>query len=303
MPLAPPVGEEMPMSLASLEQVAPRAMNVTDALSLASRATGVDFGYLLSTAERESSLNPTAKSKSSSASGLFQFVEQTWLSALKAYGAEHGFAAAAKAIKASPSGRLTVTDPAERRAILALRQDPMASSMMAAELAKDSKAQLQRVLGRTVDDGELYLAHFFGPREAGRFIQASDKTPDAPAADSFPAAAKANRSVFYDGAGKARSFAQVEAHLLTSDSDSSGTVVADADQPSTIQTSVGDTTPLSAALFSHPNYSGPGAWMPASTPLTLTPQVLAILSSLDPVPDSQGARARYGNLFNPYTSF
>ncbi|MFZ1990358.1 MAG: transglycosylase SLT domain-containing protein, partial [Alphaproteobacteria bacterium] len=76
------------MSVATIDLSSLTGDSVTQALAKASRATGVDFSYLLNTAKRESSLNPDAKSKTSSATGLFQFVEQTWLQALKAHGTD-----------------------------------------------------------------------------------------------------------------------------------------------------------------------------------------------------------------------
>src|SRR6476646_11882530 len=55
------------------------ATRVTGAIRDAARVTGAGFEYLLNTALRESNLNPSAKAKSSSATGLFQFIDQTWL--------------------------------------------------------------------------------------------------------------------------------------------------------------------------------------------------------------------------------
>jgi hypothetical protein len=63
------------------------AQNVVAALTRAANRTGADFGYLLQTAMRESSLNPEAKAPTSSATGLFQFIEQTWLGTVKQHGA------------------------------------------------------------------------------------------------------------------------------------------------------------------------------------------------------------------------
>ena len=59
-------------------QASEAANPIVAALTSASRSTGADFDYLLSTAMRESSLKPQAKSKTSSASGLFQFIPGTW---------------------------------------------------------------------------------------------------------------------------------------------------------------------------------------------------------------------------------
>ena len=52
---------------------------VESAVRSAAGVTGVDFGFLLRTAKRESGFNPLAHAGSSSAAGLFQFVEQTWM--------------------------------------------------------------------------------------------------------------------------------------------------------------------------------------------------------------------------------
>ena len=74
------------------------ASTVVTALQKASAATGVDFNYLLGTAIRESGLKPGAKSGASSASGLFQFVEQTWLSLVKDHGSKYGLSSFANVI-------------------------------------------------------------------------------------------------------------------------------------------------------------------------------------------------------------
>ena len=52
---------------------------VTGAIRQAAQATGTSFQYLLATAQVESGLNPQAGASTSSARGLFQFIEQTWL--------------------------------------------------------------------------------------------------------------------------------------------------------------------------------------------------------------------------------
>ena len=72
---------------------------VEAAIQRASQATGVDFSFLMKTANRESGMNPGARSGKSSAAGLFQFVEQTWLSTLKQHGAKHGYARYAELIE------------------------------------------------------------------------------------------------------------------------------------------------------------------------------------------------------------
>lgn len=182
---------------------------VSNAIQLAAVRTGVDFGYLFNQAKVESSLNPNAKAKTSSATGLFQFIEQTWLATVKKHGESHGLGWAADSIRRGANGRYTVADPGLRRQILDLRRQPEAASAMAAEFAADNREYLEGRLGRRVEGVDLYLAHFLGPAGAARFLKAHDANPDASAAGMLPAAARANRWVFYGPGGAPRSFAQI----------------------------------------------------------------------------------------------
>lgn len=182
---------------------------VLAALRQASAATGSDFDYLLGTAMRESSLKPHAKSNSSSAAGLFQFVSQTWLGMIKQYGAKHGLGSYANAIEKGTDGRYHADNQSDRQAILALRNDPRVSALMAGEYANQTKNQLESRLGRDVCGGELYAAHFLGPGAACRLIELNGSNPAASAAACFPAAANANRSVFFHHDGTAKSVGEV----------------------------------------------------------------------------------------------
>ena len=186
---------------------------VHNAIATASASTGVDFSYLFHQAKIESGFNPEAKASTSSATGLYQFIEQSWLGVVRKHGAEHGLDWAAKAIGEGNDGKLQVADPQMREAILALRKDPEVSATMAAEFASDNKAVLERRLGRDVESVDLYLAHFLGAAGATRFLKGMDANPDASAASALPAAARANRAVFYDKAGSPRSFAEIRARF------------------------------------------------------------------------------------------
>ena len=84
---------------------------VEQAIQRASDATGVDFSFLLGTAKRESGYNPRARAASSSAAGLFQFVDQTWLSTLKRHGSKYGYARYADLIQKGADGRYHVAPP------------------------------------------------------------------------------------------------------------------------------------------------------------------------------------------------
>jgi len=184
------------------------APDVRLSIARAAQATGVDFDYLLAQAKLESRLDPQARAGTSSAAGLYQFIGSTWLETLDRHGANHGLGWADAAIRNSGGGSKTV-DPAMRAQIMALRYDPDAASLMAAELANDNKAVLRDTLGRDPDFAELYMAHFLGSDGAARFLTQMQQNPDAPAAALFPKQAAANRPVFYDASGAPRSLGQV----------------------------------------------------------------------------------------------
>jgi hypothetical protein len=185
---------------------------VETAIQRASQATGVDFSFLMKTAGRESGLNPHARSGASSAAGLFQFVDQTWLSTLKSHGAKHGYARYAELISRGSDGRYRVDGAEARRAVMDLKLDPHAASLMAGELASDHAAYLKGRVGRDPTAGELYAAHFLGPQGSARLIEAVERSPGMPAAALFPDAAHSNRSIFYRE-GRAATVGEVYANL------------------------------------------------------------------------------------------
>jgi hypothetical protein len=195
-----------------VRETAPRSP-VVDAIRAGAERTGTGFDYLLKTAQRESALDPSAKARTSSATGLFQFVEQTWLGLVKSDGARLGLAREAAAIQTRADGTHTVADPAQRVEILRLREDPAVSAVMAGVLTQRNRDQLSAEIGREPNAGDLYAAHFLGARGASDLIRLAGSQPSRPAADAFPDAAAANRSIFYDARGTARSAAEVYAGL------------------------------------------------------------------------------------------
>ena len=182
---------------------------VEAAIARAAERTSVDFGYLLAQAEVESAMNPAARARTSSATGLYQFIDDTWLGTVKKHGERFGLGALADQIALTPSGRAHVADPTQRAAILALRNDPEVASLMAAGLAEDNRAHLTPILGREPDHTELYLAHFLGAGGAGRFLSELQADPGQSAAALFARPAAANRAIFYTPDGSPRSLSQV----------------------------------------------------------------------------------------------
>jgi hypothetical protein len=189
------------------------APQITGAIRQAAKTSGISFEYLLTTAQIESNLNPSAQASTSSAKGLYQFIEQTWLGTMKADGPANGYGKYADAISRSPDGRYDVADPSMRAAIMQLRSDPSASAAMAGAFTRTNAEQLQGTIGRAPSEGELYIAHFLGPDGAGKLIGAATAQPRANAAEMFPQAAAANPSIFYDRAGHSRSTGDVYAKL------------------------------------------------------------------------------------------
>jgi len=186
---------------------------IAGAIKQAAGSTGTSFEYLLTTAKMESNFNPSAKASTSSARGLFQFIDQTWLGTVKEAGSALGYGQYADAITKSSSGSYSVSDPDARAAIMKLRDDPVASSAMAGVLTQSNSFKLTGAIGRRPNDAELYMAHFMGVGGAAKLINAAVDTPNASAVAQFPSAAAANRSIFYDRSGNARSVSGVYAEL------------------------------------------------------------------------------------------
>jgi hypothetical protein len=183
----------------------PRAAGTTavvDAISAAASRTGVDFSYLLANARAESGLDPMARARTSSASGLFQFTDATWLATVARHGEKHGLGWAADALKAGATG-------AVKQTILSLRHNADVAATMAAEFTRDNAAKLEGALGRAAGSADLYLAAFFGAGGAVRFLKTMAAAPGMAAASLLPAAAAANRSTFFHADGSARSLAEV----------------------------------------------------------------------------------------------
>jgi hypothetical protein len=195
--------------------VDPARARVAGAIKQAASSTGVSFEYMLTTAKMESDFNPTAGASTSSARGLYQFIEQTWLGTVKEAGGQLGYGQYADAIGKAQSGDYVVRDPGMRRSIMKLREDPVASSAMAAILTQSNSFQLTGKIGRRPTDAELYMAHFLGTGGAAKLISQAEDHPQASASRMFPNAAAANRSIFYDRTGKGRSVSEVYSVLST----------------------------------------------------------------------------------------
>jgi hypothetical protein len=158
--------------------------DVRAAIMNAARATGVDPGYLMAMTRQESGFNPNARARTSSAAGLNQFIDGTWATMVRQYGQQYGIG-------------------------MGDRMDPRANAMMGALFARDNRQQIEGTLGRRATSGELYMAHFMGAGGANQFFRAMQRDPNAAAADMMPAAAAANRSIYYTQDGRKRTMQEV----------------------------------------------------------------------------------------------
>ena len=211
------------MSLVSSALKAP--LNIANAIKKASRATGADFSYLMKTAARESSFNESAKAKTSSAAGLFQFIEGTWLQMVKEVGNKFGLDKYTPHIFSTRSGKYYVPNQKLRGEILKLRHNPEVSAMMAGEFTKQNSQFMQERLGRKPSQGELYVAHFLGAKGAADLVSLANTKPDARADRHFPKAARANKAIFYSR-GRPRSVEQVYNALVRDHAKLQATAVA-----------------------------------------------------------------------------
>lgn len=185
------------------EPTAPGTRAVTETIRRAAERTAVDPVYMIALADKESSLDPQARAKTSSAEGLYQFIDQTWLGAIRAFGPRHGLVPEAVAIDRD-GGRFSIEDAETRRRIMALRRDPYLAAVMAAELLKRDRDRLETELGREIAPNEFYLSHFLGQAGAKRLLALVAEMPSAAASARFPAAARANGAIFYERKGRRR---------------------------------------------------------------------------------------------------
>lgn len=115
---------------------------ITDIIRERALANGADPDTLLRFAQVESGLDPNARAKSSSAGGLFQFVDGTW----RDYGNGGD------------------------------RFDPYTAADAGARLLRDNSAVLQKA-GIEPTGPNAYLAHFAGAGTAAKLLKADDATP------------------------------------------------------------------------------------------------------------------------------
>jgi hypothetical protein len=271
--------------------VDPSRARIAGAIKQAANTTGTSFQYLLTTAKMESDFNPKATASTSSASGLFQFIGQTWLGTVKEAGAALGYGQYADAITKSSSGNYSVSDPTARTAVMKLRDDPTASSAMAGVLTQSNSFKLTGLIGRRPTDSELYMAHFMGVGGAAKLITNAEDNPQASGAKMFPNAAAANHSIFYDSTGRARSVSDVYSVLT-----SRYAAASNSSATRTAMAAVGD-TPATTAVASAAPVSVDNAAFLSSFPNTATATPVTMAQASSTTDGSTAGNTSFRSLF------
>lgn len=170
--------------------------SIATLILLIAKEDGMDPAYLLHLAKRESNLNAAASSPMSTAKGLFQFTENTWLCSVRTFGPAFGVTDSDK-ISLKRQGSCTVENQNVRDRLLSMRSNPKVSTQIAAAFSVQNYRILATTFGRTPNSTELYVLHLLGQRDGIRFLMAVRSTPLMPAFEITPVGAMANRKIFY----------------------------------------------------------------------------------------------------------
>lgn len=173
-------------AISGVESQAPRAIQPaiqpTMGQPLPPRSEAPQSDLMTRIAQAESGGNPNAKNPNSSASGLYQFTNDTWNASVQRWGKELG-------IKHGDKNK------------------PEAQEKMVRKLTESNAQYIEKNLGIQPNDGQIYLAHFMGAPAAVKLMK--HYGTGASAAQIFPKQAKANQSIFFDANGRARTIEQV----------------------------------------------------------------------------------------------
>jgi hypothetical protein len=137
--------------------------------------SGIDLDrFIKDTVQAESSGDPNAKSKTSTASGLAGFTNDTWELVKNKFGKQYN---------------------------LTNKNDPEQQKIATNLLAQDNYNILKNKLkNHNITNKDLYVAHFMGANGATRMIlNVKRGQGDKPAYETFRKEANANKTIFFDG--------------------------------------------------------------------------------------------------------
>ena len=215
-PLAVPASR--PRQAATRAAVAASQARMVGTVQHAAARTGADPALLVAMAWRESRLDPQARSAQSSARGLMQFTESTWLETVRDHGARHGLAREAAALTIDRrTGVIGMSDGHALQRLLALRYDPDLAAALAGARLVAAREKLEQAIGREAGVVDLYAVHLLGVSGGRRFLARLNLDPGASAAEAVGReAAERNRGVFFAPGGRALSMREVHAAMVES---------------------------------------------------------------------------------------
>jgi hypothetical protein len=158
-------------------------------LSSAAEKTGTDPALLAKIVNYESGFNPDARplrkdgSRISSAHGLGQMIDSTWVQMVRSHGEQFGIQGASKM---SPSDALS------------LRGDAQLQANLTAALTAKNVATGRRIGGAN-DDANVYALHNLGDGDGSKFLRALKANPSAAVSSVLPPNVIANNPDLYAG--------------------------------------------------------------------------------------------------------
>lgn len=153
--------------------IGPGAVTTPDYANIGARNTGVPEVYSRALFQQEGGGNPDARNARSTATGVTQFIEGTWLQVLHDYGEQYGLPREMiDQIERNPRGGWRVRSADAREHLLALRFNPRWNALMSGHYANQEVEDMARRAGRPVSVQEAYLAHFMNGNTAGAWVRA-----------------------------------------------------------------------------------------------------------------------------------
>jgi len=153
---------------------------IGDVIRTASKKVGVEESIMLAMAKQESGFNPDAKAGTSSAKGLYQFINKTWDGMVEKYG------------KVYPE-------------LAAGPMDALASAIAGALFIKENSQYLKKN-NIPINGTNIYAAHFLGPGGA-RILLSAD--PNTLGSTLMPGPAAANKNIFFKKDGSPNTIGEI----------------------------------------------------------------------------------------------
>lgn len=158
--------------------IGPGGIERTDLVELSSRTTGVPTTYARALFAQEGGDNTEAANPRSTARGLTQFIEGTWLQMMREYGPRYGLPQSlANQIEQKPNGAWRARTREAHDQLMELRFSPEWNAVMSGHYANQEHGDMVRRAGRPVSIEETYLAHFMNGDVAGQWVRAVGNQP------------------------------------------------------------------------------------------------------------------------------